>query len=251
METTSQATPESADADADAVVIDIAVAVAVVIGSTSGIGRALVQKLLAAQWSVVGVSRSAATIVDDRYEHICCDVTSPEYRAILAKLPACDLVVYCAGIGDALDLEGLGNGAETRVFAVNLMGLVTTVEALLPGMLGRGHGHFIGISSQADHMINPGAPSYSASKAAVSSYLEGLGLAVRKCGVRVTNVRPGFVDTKMAKGPVRPFMLSAEEAADRILATLKPKPLRVTFPWSMGALIWLVRWPTRIRVWWG
>ena len=104
------------------------------------------------------------------------------------------------------DLSG-----EPRVFGVNLLGGVETAAIVLPSMIGAGHGHFVGLSSIGDG-VSREAPSYSASKAGLSSYLEGMALALRPRGVRVTNLRLGFVDTKMAKAKVRPFMMTTERA---------------------------------------
>jgi short-subunit dehydrogenase len=60
---------------------------------------------------------------------------------------------------------------------------------VIPWMVKRGKGHFIGLSSVADELLSPEAPSYHASKAGFSNYLEGLALAVRTKGVHITNVR--------------------------------------------------------------
>jgi short-subunit dehydrogenase len=106
----------------------------------------------------------------------------------------------------------------------------------------------IGLSSLADAFPNPGAPSYGASKAGMSAYLEALGLAVRAGGVFVTNVRFGFVDTKMAKSDVRPFMITPEAAADRVLRCMARRPRRYSHPWAMDALLWLISWPNRLRL---
>ncbi|ACY12961.1 SDR family NAD(P)-dependent oxidoreductase [Haliangium ochraceum] len=235
---------------------------ALIIGSSDGIGLALVRALLARGYQVAGLSRSplpAERVGDgaERYQHLALDVRDPAYRAHVAelcqRLGALDLCIYAAGIGDSLALDQLDENAhlagERPVFAVNLMGLVDCIEVVLPRMLARGRGHIIGLSSQADGFPDGGAPSYGASKAGMSAYLERLALAVRARGVAVTNVRLGFVDTKMAKADVRPFLITPEAAAERILRCLRRKPIRVTHPWRMAALLWLVAWPGRLRIW--
>ncbi len=97
--------------------------------------------------------------------------------------------------------------------------------------------HFIGLSSVADELLSPDAPSYHASKAGFSNYLEGLALALRPKGVRVSNVRFGFVDTKMAKGDVRPFMMGVERSVEHMLACIEKKPVRYTAPWIVIPLV--------------
>ena len=64
----------------------------------------------------------------------------------------------------------------------------------------------------------------------VSNYLEGLALALKPRGVQVTNVRFGFVDTKMAKGDVKPFMMSVEKAVDHLEVCIRRKPRRYSAP---------------------
>jgi NAD(P)-dependent dehydrogenase (short-subunit alcohol dehydrogenase family) len=226
---------------------------ALLIGNSDGIGLALTRRLLDQGWSVTGVSRSPSPLEHERYHHHVADVRAAEYGQILgraaADLGALDVCVYLAGIGQELSLGDLA--AERAVFEVNLMGLVHTVESILPRMLAAGRGHFLALSSLADHFCNPGAPSYSASKAGVSSYLEALALAVRGRGVHITNIRLGFVATKMAQSDVTPVQISADRAADLILGCMARRPIRFTYPRRMGVLLWLAGWPDRVRLWLG
>ena len=119
-----------------------------------------------------------------------------------------DLCIYCAGIGELLDISNME--PEVGIFDVNLTGMVKTAACVIPSMAKSGKGHFIGLSSVADEMLSPEAPSYHASKAGFSNYLEGLALALKSKGVSVSNVRFGFVDTKMAKGDIKPFMITLD-----------------------------------------
>jgi NAD(P)-dependent dehydrogenase (short-subunit alcohol dehydrogenase family) len=226
-------------------------ATALIVGSSDGIGLALARTMLAAGWRVTGISRSAAPIDDPAYTHTIADVTDAGYRDALAELvgdDGPDVCVYCAGIGESLELADLSRDLE--VFDVNLVGALSTVAVVVPGMLAAGGGHFIGLSSQADTFVNADAPSYSASKAGLSAYLHGLALALRPHGVFVTNVRFGFVDTKMAKSDVRPFMISADRAAELIMRCVKKRPISFTYPKRMAGLLWFLRWGPRLRVWW-
>ena len=108
--------------------------------------------------------------------------------------------------------------------------MVKTAAAVVPHMVKKGQGHFIGVSSLADELLSADAPSYHASKAGFSSYLESLALALKPKGVNVTNVRFGFVDTKMAKGDVKPFMMNSEKAVDHMEFCIRKKPVRFTAP---------------------
>src|SRR6188474_3125533 len=159
---------------------------------------------------IVGVSRSPATVHGERISHLVEDVTSAGYGPLLTRLAGqhngFDACIYCAGIGSLLKLPDVLR--ESLVFEVNLVAMVRTLEALLPNWLERRAGHFIALSSLADDFYSSEAPSYSASKAAMSNYLLSMGLKVREFGIAMTNVRFGFVDTKMAKAPWKPMMMT-------------------------------------------
>jgi NAD(P)-dependent dehydrogenase (short-subunit alcohol dehydrogenase family) len=223
---------------------------ALVIGNTDGIGLALTKRLLEAGWTVAGLSRRPSPVAAARYHHSIVDVTSSEYRSALAALAAqwgaCDTCIYCAGIGELLDVRDLS--LEANIFRTNLVGAVETAAAVLPPMLAAGRGHLVCLSSIGDG-VSPEAPSYAASKAGLSAYFEGLALALRPRGVFVTNVRLGFVDTKMAKAKSRPFMVDVDRAVAVILACLEQRPARLTYPRRMAALMTLVRWVTSLRLW--
>jgi short-subunit dehydrogenase len=217
---------------------------ALLIGNSDGIGLATTRKLLERGWDVVGISRSLSPIDDPAYRHIVAEVQDDAYLAtlkeLLAKTDPFALCIYCAGIGERLDLSNMEREAE--IFDVNLLGMVKTASSVVPSMVKCGQGHFIGLSSLADEMLSPDAPSYHASKAGFTNYLEGLALAARPKGVHVSNVRFGFVDTKMAKGDVKPFMMSVERAAEHMLACIEKKPVRYTAPWVVIPLVKLRRW---------
>lgn len=205
---------------------------ALVIGSSDGIGLGLAEELLKREWKVIGISRSISKIEHRSYEHHSVEVQIDEYpkilRTVVENLGIVDLCVYCPGIGKLLDVTDMQG--ESEIFEVNLLGLVKTASCVIPGMVSQGRGQFMGLSSVADEMWSSEAPSYHASKAGVSSYLESLGLALKPKGVSVTNVRFGFVDTKMAKGDVKPFMISVEEAVYHLIQCIDRKPIQYTAP---------------------
>jgi len=226
---------------------------ALVVGNTDGIGLALTRRLLGDGWAVAGVSRRASPLGETSgYRHSIADVATADYppvlRTLLASEGPFDVCVYCAGVGDFLDVNDMAG--EARVFGVNLLGAVETAAVVLPSMVAAGRGHFVGLSSIGDG-VSRDAPSYAASKAGLSSYLEGLALAVRPHGVRITNLRLGFVDTKMARSKVRPFMMTTERAVDVILRCLRRRPSRLTSPKRMAALMWLVNLFVAVRLWLG
>ncbi len=209
-----------------------------VIGCSDGIGLATVQALLADGWAVVGLSRSVSPVHDAHYRHETVDVTAREYSwqlsAVLAEAPL-DALIYCAGVGERLDLANLER--EVKVFEINLLAAVATAAVAVPVMLAAGGGHLIVLSSLADSLVSAETPSYNASKAALSNYFDGLGLRLRQNNIAVSFIRFGFVDTKMAKSPARPFMVSRQRAAQVVLRTLRTRQRRVSFPWQMRVLV--------------
>jgi short-subunit dehydrogenase len=204
---------------------------AILVGNSDGIGLAATKRLLAAGWEIIGLSRSESSVSGASYRHRVVDVVDAGYSDILCELAATspvDLCIYFAGIGQSID--PLDMSSEEHIFSVNLVGLVRTAAAVIPQMVRRGGGHFIGISSFADELLSAEAPSYHASKAGFSNYLGGLALALKPRGVCVTNVRFGFINTKMAKGNVQPFKMSVEKAVDHLEHCIRKKPSRYTAP---------------------
>src|SRR6185437_12608117 len=123
----------------------------------------------------------ASPVTHKNYFHFVQDVTEVKYRHLLAKIllhcPDLNVCIYCVGIGDQLDLDNLS--FETKVLETNLMAAAVTTEIVLSDMIRRDTGHFIGLSSVADVFTSADAPSYSASKAGLSRYWEGLSLALK------------------------------------------------------------------------
>jgi short-subunit dehydrogenase len=221
---------------------------AILIGNSDGIGLATTRKLLDMGWEVSGISRSDSPLQDANYKHRRAEVQKENFTAILkstlAELDRLDLCIYCPGIGEILDLSNMEQDLE--IIEVNFMGLVKTVTIVLPFMAERNEGHFIGLSSFADELVSAEAPSYHASKAGFTSYLESLALALKTKGIYVTNLRFGFVDTKMAKGEVKPFMMPVDRAVKHILTCIDKKPVRYTAPQAVIPLVKFRRWMMRL-----
>jgi short-subunit dehydrogenase len=222
-----------------------------IIGNSDGIGAALTKLLLSRGDVVVGISRSPGVVEHERVRHEVLDVGSPEYleriRHLAMEGPGFDVCVYCAGVGSALELPDVSN--EVRVVDVNFTGMVRTMSALLPRWLKERRGHFVGLSSLADAFFNPDAPSYNASKAGFSNYLYAMAFKLRPSGISVTNVRFGFVDTKMAKAPVKPLMISPETAARHIVRAIDRRPISVSVPKLTAAATWAVGTFQMLRTW--
>jgi short-subunit dehydrogenase len=222
---------------------------ALVVGNSDGIGLAMTRELLRKGWRVFGISRSTSEIENPLYHHSVATVESDTYtdtlKTILSRGESPDVCIYCVGIGEPLDLYDMER--EVDIIEVNLLGMVKTAACVIPMMIKRGSGHFIGLSSVADELLSAEAPSYHASKAGFSNYLEGLALGLRSKHVYVTNVRFGFVDTKMAKGDRKPFMMSVDRAVQHLFWCLEKKPIRYTAPKIAIPFLVLIRWILRLK----
>ena len=201
------------------------------VGNSDGIGLATTRRLLTAGWNIIGISRSESPITSITYHHRVADVRDRMYSELIDELVLenpLDLCIYFVGIGELLNLMDMSE--EPKIIDVNLTGMVRTAARVIPQMVKRGQGHFIGVSSLADELFSAEAPSYHASKAGFSNYLGGLALALKPKGVHVTNVRFGFVDTKMANGDIKPFMMNVEKAVDHLESCISKKPACYTAP---------------------
>lgn len=217
---------------------------ALIIGNTDGIGLALTKLLLQEGYYVVGVSRrESKNSLGRNYAHHVLDAAdahfADELRGIVAAIGELALCVYCVGVGETLELDNLGT--QVPMLRANLCGAVAATEAVIPRFLNSGSGHFIGLSSQGDTLLDAAGAGYAASKAGLTAYLEGLALLCRARKVAVTNVRFGFVDTKMAKAGVRPFTISPQKAAQHIYACVHTRPVRSTYPKRLAPLLWVLR----------
>jgi len=231
---------------------------AIIVGASSGIGRALAKELssdydlgLAARRT----ERLKAVGEDVGGAHIASiDVTDDDARErfdeLVDSLGGVDLVVLSAGIGRYN--PGLEWADERDTVDVNVCGFAALATAALDHFEATDGGHLVGISSVAAEVGSPTLPAYSASKAFVSRYLEGL--RYRAAGdetdvdIAVTDVRPGFVDTPMSPDSDRFWECSPETAAAQIHRAIRKETdvAYVTRRWWLVARV-LGLLPDRLR----
>lgn len=161
-----------------------------------------------------------------------------------------DLMVANAGISGGTFQKAAGESLEMdrKIFDVNLMGVLNTIEPVIPRMVARKSGRIAVISSLASFLPMPGAPAYSASKAAVRYYAEGLAPGLKKSGVILTVFCPGFIKTPMTdiNDFPMPFLMSAEVAADKIHAAMQGRQTRVDFPFIFSSLLKILQLCPRV-----
>ena len=187
--------------------------VAVVTGASSGLGRRLAVELAEAGATVVAIARSAAALdelaarTDHRIIPTPGDVDDEAgltsmLRAIESEHRRIDVLVNAAGWEEATRVEAADLDLYHRIFATNFFGLVAATLAVVPGMLERGHGIVVNISSDHGRAPAPGTPAYSASKAAVSAFTESLAHECHGRGVHLHVLYPGWVPTPLGRAVV-------------------------------------------------
>lgn len=139
-----------------------------------------------------------------------------------------------------------------RIFDTNLMGALHTVQPAVSLMTRRGQGHIALVGSLAGFRGLGTAPAYSASKAAVRAYGEGLRGSLIRHGVRVSVISPGFIRTPLTeRNPFpMPLLMEPEKAAAIIKRGLDRKKRHIAFPWPLFAGAWLLQLlPGRVTDW--
>lgn len=148
-----------------------------------------------------------------------------------------ELLIANAGIELGPKGDDCGEPAETtlRQIAVNLAGAVQTIAPLVGPMCRRGRGRIVAVASIAAYRGMPDNPGYCASKAGLRAYAEALRPRLRRCGVGVTVVCPGFFTSPMTDrwdGPT-PLLWDGERAARTIKRGIDRGRARIDFPWPL------------------
>lgn len=241
--------------------------VVIVTGASSGIGRALAEAA-AAHGARVGLIGRDARRLDDaaaacrasgpaaaRTADVC---DRPALTAAIAQLETelggpCDILIASAGIHRFSNGRKFVAENAAAVVETNLIGVIHAVGAVIGGMVERGRGHVVAISSLAGFMGLPTVGAYSASKAGVIAFMNSLSLDLRDSGVAVTTICPGFIDTPMLGDRDRSVirgLVTPADAAERILKAIAGRrriysfPFRTWFFSRLGSLLphWLFAW---------
>lgn len=231
--------------------------VTLVTGASTGIGAALARELARRGHAVGLVARRGellAALAEEiraaggRAAWATADVTvraevDAAVRAIEAELGPIDVLVANAGVGLPAPARKVPLDDWITMFDLNVYGVIYSVAAVLPAMVARRGGHLAVVSSVAGFRGLPGFAAYSASKAAVTTFFEGLRGELRGVGIAVTAIHPGFVETPLtAKNRFEmPFLMPADRAARIIADGLERRRAEITFPWQMKILMNLVR----------
>ena len=227
----------------------------IIIGATSGIGRTLFEKY-ATNGNRIGIVGRRTHLLDELYqEHpdttitATADITKQDEIAraidiLYSELKHIDLAIVCSGTGDIN--ASLDYAVERPTIDTNVMGWTFVVDTLYNIFEQQGHGHLVSITSAGGLRGEPMAPAYSASKAYQINYMEALRKKAYKSGayksgnhIHITDIRPGLVNTAMAKGEGLFWVMPVEKVASQIITTIRKQMSKVyvTKRWHILAII--------------
>ena len=223
---------------------------AIIIGATSGIGKSLA-KILADNNYKVGISGRRAELLEElksqnpnSYFTRVIDITDiktivENLSALASEMGGLDLLIISSGTGDLnknLDFE-----IEKLTIETNVTGFTSVADWAFKYFENQKSGHLVAVSSVAGLRGSRIAPAYNASKSYQMTYLEGLRQKAKKLNQKifVTDIRPGFVDTDMAKGEGQFWVSKVDKAAHQIFEAIKRKKkiVYVTRRWRLVAII--------------
>ena len=222
----------------------------VIIGATSGIGKALFEKYARGD-NRIGIVGRRANLLDELCQKYPsktitakADITNLEeieqaINALHKELEYIDLAIVCSGIGDIN--ATLEYNVERLTIDTNITGWTFVIDRLYNIFVQQGHGHLVAITSAGGLRGEPIAPAYSASKAYQINYMEALRKKAYKSGsqIYVTDIRPGLVNTAMAKGEGLFWVMPVEKVANQIITAIHKNKYKayVTKRWHILAII--------------
>ena len=207
--------------------------IALITGATSGIGEACARKFAEGGYNLILTGRNAEKLeaLKSQFEAngtevllLVFDVRNREKAAAALdsmeeRWRHVDVLINNAGLALGLEkeFEGSFDDWETMI-DTNIKGLLTMTRLVVPGMVERGHGHVINIGSVAGDAAYAGGNVYCATKAAVKTITDGLRIDLADTPIRVTNVKPGLVETNFSR--VR--FHGDDKRADNVYRGIKP-----------------------------
>lgn len=209
--------------------LGIAGRTAIVCASTKGLGRGCAEALVAAGCTVVlngrtqeGAERAAAEIGGDTIP-VGADVGTPEGRAaLLAAVPTVDILVNNNGGPPFRDFREIDHEALVAGVEANMAAPIALVQAVVDGMVARGFGRIVNITSGSVKAPIAGLDLSSGARAGLTGFLAGVARSVAHGGVTINFLLPGSFDTERLQGAQRTAAraqgISPEEAADRARA---------------------------------
>ena len=225
-------------------------------GASSGIGKELALLYIAKGHKVALLARrlplleeikeSIPSPLKENVRLYQCDVTRKEavqktLSHCIEKMGKIDCVIANSGVSHSSPGDELDSKLYEKTHQVNFMGAVYTFEAIIPHMIEMKTGHLVSISSLASFRGLPEAGAYCSSKAALSALTESLRLDLKKHGISVSLINPGFIKSPMTQQNLyyMPQLLSTKIGALKIYRAIERKKTIYSFPIPFA---WLVKW---------
>ncbi len=221
-----------------------------IIGATSGIGKVLFEKFVS-EGNYLGIVGRRTNLLDElQLQHpyntfaFAADITKQDeieqaIHTLCEKLGNIDIAIVCSGIGDLN--PSLVYALEQPTIETNVKGWTFVIDTFYHIFEKQGYGHLVAITSIGGLRGEPMAPAYSASKAYQINYMEALRKKAYKSGgsITVTDIRPGLVDTAMAKGEGLFWVMPVDKVVDQIYAVIRRKKSKayVTKRWHVLGII--------------
>lgn len=223
---------------------------AIIVGASSGIGKQLAI-LLAEKHYMVGITARRKQLLEELQSQwpqniVVADfditdtaIVATKLEDLVANLGGLDLLILSSGKGEIND--SLDFNIEKQAIDLNVAGFTAVADWATNYFSQQQKGHLAAITSVAGIRGGRQAPAYNASKAFQINYLEGLRQKVTelKLPIVITDIRPGFVDTKMAQGNIRFCVATVDKAARQILRAIETKRsvVYVTRRWRLIAIL--------------
>lgn len=187
--------------------------IALITGATSGIGEACARKFAEGGYNLILTARRAEKLAEikaqleaegTKVRTLVFDVRDAETAkqaidSLETEWQTIDVLINNAGLALGLEKEYEGDPEDwNTMIDTNIKGLLTMTRLIVPAMIERNEGHVINIGSVAGDAAYAGGNVYCATKAAVKTITDGLRIDVAESAVRVTNVKPGLVETNFS-----------------------------------------------------
>ena len=217
------------------------------IGASEGLGREVALAISRAGAEVIVSARSedklAALVAElpGKGSHIAVDVQDREaVEAAAAQIGHIDGMIFLAGVYWPMATDAWDNAKAEQMADINYLGASRCIGAVIGPMIERDAGHIVITGSLSGFRGLPGAIGYCASKAGVMALAESMQADLRKTGVKVQLVNPGFIKTRLTEKNDfhMPFIMEPKAAADEFMDHMNSERFKKSFPMLFS---WLFR----------
>lgn len=223
---------------------------AIIIGSSSGIGMQLA-KVMSKDGFVLGLTGRRIELLNNLKNNLSTQAYTKQMditnfnesisclNSLIDEMEGVDVIIVCAGTGYIN--KNLEWKLEQETINTNVLGATAIIDASINYFISRKSGHLAVISSIASLRGSAECPAYNASKAYLSNYLEGIRCKMKKqnLDIAITDIKPGLVNTAMAKGDGLFWVMPLQKVTDQIYTALKKRKdqVYVTKRWAFLGLV--------------